>query len=329
MAITQISRIKVRTGDNADLPVLDAGEFGYSTDTEQLYIGNVGATLPSDNTEILTASSSIPAPGSSGELIYNNIGYLGSISSVTYNGSVITLGNESQVSITGGSAGNVLTTDGSGNLSWSVGGGGASGYSGAGGPAGASGYSGAAGTAGTSGYSGIAGTAGTSGYSGINGASGYSGIAGFSGYSGSGGNLIITDDTSTNATRYLLFTDATTGTIASSNVSSTKLYFNPNTGIVSASNFNSLSDLKFKENIYTIQDAVDAVNKLRGVGFTWKDNGNKSYGVIAQELGEILPELISANSDSSLSVNYMGLIGFLINAVKELDTRLKQVETNK
>lgn len=304
MAITQISRIKVRTGNNVDLPVLDSGEFGYSTDTKQLYIGNPGSTLPTQNTEILTANSSIPAPGSTGQLIFNNYGYLGAATTVTWDGAQITLGSNADVVITGGNPGEVLTTDGSGNLSWSTGGIGSSGYSG---------------FQGTSGYSGIAGSAGSAG------TSGYSGIAGASGYSGAGGNLFITDDTSTNSNRYPLFTDSTGGTISTSYVASTKLYFNPNTGIVSASNFNSLSDISLKENVETIGGAVDIIDKLRGVGFTWKDSGSKSYGVIAQELEQIIPELVN-HTGEQMTVNYSGLIGFLINAVKELNLRLIEVE---
>ena len=46
--------------------------------------------------------------------------------------------------------------------------------------------------------------------------------------------ITIADDTSTNATRYLLFTSATTGTVSTQNVSSTKLQFNPSTGAFTA-----------------------------------------------------------------------------------------------
>lgn len=54
MAITQISRIKARVGDYADLPVLASGELGYATDQKRLFVGNPGSTLPSQNTEVLT-----------------------------------------------------------------------------------------------------------------------------------------------------------------------------------------------------------------------------------------------------------------------------------
>ena len=80
-----------------------------------------------------------------------------------------------------------------------------------------------------------------------------------------------------------------------------------------------------KDNIQTIENALEIVSQLRGVKFTWKDNGNKSYGVIAQELEKILPDLVDGSVNKS--VNYSGLIAFLINAVKELDARVASLES--
>jgi len=57
--------------------------------------------------------------------------------------------------------------------------------------------------------------------------------------------LAITDDTTTNATRYLTFTDATTGTITGENVASTKLQFNPSTGTLSSTSFSSSAGATF------------------------------------------------------------------------------------
>lgn len=60
MAITQISRITHRKGTQENLPQLAVGEFGWSVDTRQLYIGNGGGDAPSiENVEILTENSSI------------------------------------------------------------------------------------------------------------------------------------------------------------------------------------------------------------------------------------------------------------------------------
>jgi hypothetical protein len=84
MAITQISKIQVRTGSIADLPVLSPGEFGYATDTERLFIGNVGGTLPTDNTEILTSGSPIPAGGSDTQVLFNNSGSMDGSSDFTF-----------------------------------------------------------------------------------------------------------------------------------------------------------------------------------------------------------------------------------------------------
>jgi len=100
---------------------------------------------------------------------------------------------------------------------------------------------------------------------------------------------------------------------------------NPNgvvvTGICTATDFNSTSDVKLKTNINTVENALDIVNKLRGVSFDWKETGNASYGVIAQELEQILPELVS-NTDPK-TVNYNGIIGVLIEAIKELSDKIK------
>lgn len=96
------------------------------------------------------------------------------------------------------------------------------------------------------------------------------------------------------------------------------------TGNVTATNFDSLSDINYKKNINTITDALDKVNQLNGVSFEWKQNGNISYGVIAQELQKVLPELVQG--DNPKTVNYSGIIGVLIEAVKELSYEIKNLK---
>ena len=96
------------------------------------------------------------------------------------------------------------------------------------------------------------------------------------------------------------------------------------TGIVTAADFNSTSDEILKENITTVENAVDLNNQLRGVRFEWKKDGRPSYGVIAQELEQVLPELVSDTDPKT--VNYNGIIGVLIEAVKELSERVDELE---
>jgi hypothetical protein len=134
----------------------------------------------------------------------------------------------------------------------------------------------------------------------------------------------ITANTTDTQTFYLPMSNTTSGAWSNAVISNTKLYFVPSTGTLNATVFNSLSDKRLKENIETIPSALDVVKSLNGVSFNWKDNGLKSYGVIAQEVEKILPALVS-DADPK-SVNYSGIIAFLINAIKELH---EEVQANK
>jgi hypothetical protein len=95
-------------------------------------------------------------------------------------------------------------------------------------------------------------------------------------------------------------------------------------GIVTATDFNSTSDINLKDNIQTIVNPLDKIIKLNGVTFNWKENQKPSIGVIAQELQEILPELVSQGDIKS--VNYNGLIGVLIEAVKEQQKQIEELK---
>jgi hypothetical protein len=97
-------------------------------------------------------------------------------------------------------------------------------------------------------------------------------------------------------------------------------------GTITATDFNSTSDLNLKENIKTVDNALETVSTLRGVSFDWKETGKGSYGVIAQELEEILPDLVK--NGEVKSVNYNGLIGVLIEAVKELKKEVEELKNN-
>lgn len=83
---------------------------------------------------------------------------------------------------------------------------------------------------------------------------------------------------------------------------------------------NSASDENLKTNIKTVENALDTITSLRGVSFDWKENGKSSYGVIAQELEKVLPELVT--DSNTKSVNYNGIIGVLIESIKELKSEI-------
>ena len=110
---------------------------------------------------------------------------------------------------------------------------------------------------------------------------------------------------------------AAIGSDQTAEASSTKLYFNPSTGTLNATIFNTLSDENTKENIQTLEDAIFKVMQMRGVSFQWKDNKNKSIGVIAQEVQKIIPEIVNTNENGTMSISYDSIIGLLIEAIKE------------
>jgi hypothetical protein len=89
-------------------------------------------------------------------------------------------------------------------------------------------------------------------------------------------------------------------------------------GQVTAADINSSSDKRLKKNIKTVTSALDTVNALRGVTFEWKEGNGKAIGLIAQEVKEVLPEIVSADDNGYLGIRYTNLVGVLVEAIKEL-----------
>lgn len=127
---------------------------------------------------------------------------------------------------------------------------------------------------------------------------------------------------------YFPMSNAASGTWSNGVVSNTNLYFVPATGTLSATIFNSLSDLNYKTDVSKINNSIETLKNIDGVSFRWKETGHKSYGVIAQEVEKIIPEIVDINNDVK-SVNYQALIGFLIEAVKELSEKVEKLENAK
>lgn len=89
-------------------------------------------------------------------------------------------------------------------------------------------------------------------------------------------------------------------------------------GDVRASGFNASSDIRLKTNLSKSQ-GVKTVQKLSGYRFEWKESGKPEYGVMAQEVEKVMPELVVTDANSGFkSVKYNGLIAPLIEAVKEI-----------
>jgi len=94
-------------------------------------------------------------------------------------------------------------------------------------------------------------------------------------------------------------------------------------GIVTATDFDSLSDRTLKTNIQVIDNPIDKIMKIDGVSFNWKDTNKPSLGVIADNVEEILPDLVS--NDNPKTVNYNGLVGLLIEVVKNQQNQIDEL----
>ena len=102
-----------------------------------------------------------------------------------------------------------------------------------------------------------------------------------------------------------------------------------------ASSFPTSSDSRFKTNVKTVDNALERLTQIRGVTFDWNEKyealgrstGHRELGVIAQEVEEIFPELVTTwGDDNYRAVDYGRLTGVLIEAIKELKTENDEVK---
>ena len=142
------------------------------------------------------------------------------------------------------------------------------------------------------------------------------------------GKITITDETTTNASYYPMLSVGTSSG-NSANVSSTKLTFNPSTGMLTSVDFNSSSDMTLKQDITLINNPLDIISQLTGFGFTWKDSKQKAYGLSAQEVEKVIPEIVKDRPDGTKGINYMNLTAFLIEAIKDLKQEVTELKKHK
>ena len=96
------------------------------------------------------------------------------------------------------------------------------------------------------------------------------------------------------------------------------------------------SDRNLKTNIVTIDNALNKVMSLRGVYFDWIESGEHSIGMIAQEVEEILPELIITNDEREVgteitkniikSLDYSKIVSVLVEAIKEQQKQIEELK---
>jgi len=114
--------------------------------------------------------------------------------------------------------------------------------------------------------------------------------------------------------------------------SSTRFTFNDNGSFTATSNITAYSDRKLKANLEVIPNALDKISALTGYTYDRIDmEGVRQSGLIAQDVQKVLPEVVVNNVDpetkeETLSVAYGNMVGLLIEAVKELNTKVDDLQ---
>jgi len=111
----------------------------------------------------------------------------------------------------------------------------------------------------------------------------------------------------------------------SDGLNSYRMTLDTNGSAVFRNNVTAYSDARLKTNVETITNALDTVSKMRGVTYERIDSGTKGVGVIAQEMKEVLPEVVmeASSEDEFMSVAYGNIVGVLIEAIKELKAEIE------
>ena len=141
------------------------------------------------------------------------------------------------------------------------------------------------------------------------------------------GTCVIVNSTSTAAS---IGRKTTTGTIIDFSYNGSAVGTITTNGSTITFSGNALSDNRYKDNIETISNAVDAINKVDWVTFKYKDNKRASAGVTAQQLQRV-PELLKfvidgIDEDSYKAVDYNAIIGYLGAAIKEQNQTIQNLQ---
>ena len=111
----------------------------------------------------------------------------------------------------------------------------------------------------------------------------------------------------------------------SSNGNSLSGNFSVSGAITASGNITAFSDARLKENVETIEGALDKVSQMRGV--MYDKDGERGTGVIAQEMQQVMPEVVmDSGRGDYLSVAYGNIVGVLIESIKELKAEIEELK---
>lgn len=108
-------------------------------------------------------------------------------------------------------------------------------------------------------------------------------------------------------------------------------YFSSNisveSNIFAKGTIGNVSDIRIKENLIKIENSIEKINKINGYTYTRKDTGKIETGLIAQEVMEILPQVVNLDKSTNYyNISYGNMNGLIIEGIKELNNRLIKIE---
>ncbi len=101
------------------------------------------------------------------------------------------------------------------------------------------------------------------------------------------------------------------------------------------SNFNTVSDRRFKKDVHTISGSMNKILQLRPTEFTWIEKNKQDVGFIAQEVEEIIPEVINTatgmieegkETQEVKTISYPKLVPYLVDTIQVLTKRIEELE---
>jgi len=101
---------------------------------------------------------------------------------------------------------------------------------------------------------------------------------------------------------------------------------NVNNNIYLKGTIGNVSDIRIKKDLKIIDNSIDKINKINGYTYQRIDTGNFETGLIAQEVLDVLPQVINKDNQDFYNISYGNMIGLLVEGIKELNLRLKKIE---
>ena len=99
---------------------------------------------------------------------------------------------------------------------------------------------------------------------------------------------------------------------------------------IRADRFYTRSDIRLKSNICDLNnDDLDKLNKVVPKSYRFRNDNNKHFGFIAQDIEKIFPYLVSIDSDGMKSVNYLEMVPLLLHKINDLERKLDEIKNNK